>query len=545
MNKFKFIIPSFNNSDWVEYNISSILNQTYQNYEVLYIDDGSEDNTYEKVLNIVENDSRWNVLKRIENKGATYNYFFGEVQDYLSNDNDIIIHLDGDDWLFNDDVLLNLNNFYINTDVWMTYGKFYCYSGSEEVTEAYPQNTPYHDFVLNNKLFRTDLWKASHMRTYRTFLYKKFDTQDLFSKIDNRLFWHASDLAFQFSYLEMCPKEKVGVVDFPTYVYNQTPKNQERTREREHINNGIYENEIRNKRKYKEGLSGIKLPQINVVGDFRERNNIPKSFSYVYNLQDGEFDATLIQDMDCVKYINGDIKIHRGKIIADIHEPPHLFQHQQVYDLVYNNYHMFDLILTYDDRLLTLPNARFRNGGGEVVLNKNIHKLEYPNLADDSLHQVYKKINLISFITSNKTFTEGHRFRVSCVDRINREKLNIPVFGVGYKEIKGKIEALKDYAYSIAIENGDYKNYFTEKILDCFLTGTIPVYKGCKNIGDYFDIDGIITFNTEDELISAVSDLDMEFFNSRSQSILNNFELAKKYIYSNDILFEKYLKDII
>ena len=70
-----------------------------------------------------------------------------------------------------------------------------------------------------------------------------------FSKIDNKLFWHASDLAFQFSYMEMCHKDKIGVLNFPSYVYNQYPKNQERTKQRESADNSIYENEIRNKRK--------------------------------------------------------------------------------------------------------------------------------------------------------------------------------------------------------------------------------------------------------------------------------------------------------
>ena len=36
-NLFKIIVPSFNNEDWVEYNIDSILNQTYDNYKVLYV----------------------------------------------------------------------------------------------------------------------------------------------------------------------------------------------------------------------------------------------------------------------------------------------------------------------------------------------------------------------------------------------------------------------------------------------------------------------------------------------------------------------------
>ena len=44
-NKFKIVIPSYNNEKWVEYNTASIISQTYKNYDVLYINDKSTDNT--------------------------------------------------------------------------------------------------------------------------------------------------------------------------------------------------------------------------------------------------------------------------------------------------------------------------------------------------------------------------------------------------------------------------------------------------------------------------------------------------------------------
>ena len=52
-NKFKIVIPSYNNEQWVEPNMASILNQTYTNYDVLYINDASTDNTINKVNEIV------------------------------------------------------------------------------------------------------------------------------------------------------------------------------------------------------------------------------------------------------------------------------------------------------------------------------------------------------------------------------------------------------------------------------------------------------------------------------------------------------------
>ncbi len=51
-NKFKIVIPSYNNEKWVEYNTASIISQTYKNYDVLYINDKSTDNTPNLIENI-------------------------------------------------------------------------------------------------------------------------------------------------------------------------------------------------------------------------------------------------------------------------------------------------------------------------------------------------------------------------------------------------------------------------------------------------------------------------------------------------------------
>lgn len=543
-NRFIIITPSYNNEDWVEYNIASILNQSYTNFKVLYIDDCSTDNTYEKVKSITQHDNRFKVIRNEKNLGAAYNYV--EYIDLVSDDDDdILVHLDGDDWLFDENVLYNLNKLYEDHDYWMTYGRFVCYDGSDRLIESTVYGVPHSDFVHDNKLYRIDMFKASHLRTYRAFLFKKIDKQDLKSSITGEYYWHAIDVAWACPCLEMCPKSKVCVPDFFTCVYNMTPKNQIRSQERQAPENHKFEVEIRNKKKYKEGLSGEKLPQVNVFGEFRERNTIPKTFSYVYNQLDGEFDITLLQDSEIIRYINGEIPIVRGKIVADIHEPRHLLNHSEVYEAVLKNYNKFDRILTYDTQLLKLPNSLFRNGGYEVVLNKNVHAQTYPTLSDESLYNLYDKSKSISFITSNKTITDGHRFRVSCVNTLRANGVDVDIRGVGYQEIVGKIEALRDYRFSIAVENGVSDNYFTEKILDCFLTGTVPIYKGCKNVGEFFNDKGIITFNNEIELVDIILSIGEKDYESRLPYIKENFEIAKKYAYNNDEYFDKFLKKLL
>lgn len=545
-NKFKIIIASYNNEDWVEYNIASVLNQTYDNYHVYYVDDCSTDKTNEIVRSLVDGNEKFTIIRNEENLGSSGDTIYNYVRFYETlEDDDICVHMCGDDWLIDEHVLYKLNQFYNEKDVWMSYGEFYAYDGSDQVIKANPQNTHHPDFVHKFKLYRRDVWRSGHLLTLRGFLAKAMDLNDIKSTRDGKWYYHAPDLAITYPCLEMCPKEKIGVVDFPTYVWNASEQCQVRTKERESADNAWQEIEIRNRKHYKEGLTGEKLPQVNAFGGSRENNSMPTEFSYVYDITDGEFDATLFADTTILDYLSGKVEVARGKVIADIHEPPYLFTQQQVYDEVYKNYQRFDRILTYDERLLTLPNAVFRNGGYECVLNKSVHTREYPTLADTSLFQIYQKEKRLSIITSNKTFTDGHKFRVSCVEALKASQLPVDVYGVGYNPIPAKIEGLKDYRYSIAIENGVHQNYFTEKILDCFLTGTIPIYKGCPNIGDFFNIDGIITFDTQGELLDKVAYLQNNDYIVNLDVVQDNFNRALSYQYDNDALYKKFIQNLI
>ena len=57
---------------------------------------------------------------------------------------------------------------------------------------------------------------------------------------------------------------------------------------------------------------------------------------------------------------------------------------------------------------------------------------------------------------------------------------------LGYIHRTLKHHSILEYEYSIAIENSSQSNYFSEKIIDCMLLWTIPLYWGCPNISDYF-----------------------------------------------------------
>ena len=101
----------------------------------------------------------------------------------------------------------------------------------------------------------------------------------------------------------------------------------------------------------------------------------------------------------------------------------------------------------------------------------------------------------------------------------------------------------QDYHFSIAMENGTMENYFTEKILDCMLAGTIPIYHGCTNIGDYFNLDGIITFNTKEELVNILLNINETTYKKRKDAIKENYQKALYWYEDNNKFYDKYLKE--
>ena len=139
---------------------------------------------------------------------------------------------------------------------------------------------------------------------------------------------------------------------------------------------------------------------------------------------------------------------------------------------------------------------------------------------------------MISFITSNKNFTEGHKKRLEWVEMLGDQ---VDIYGRGFNEIDNKEQGLCDYMFSVVVENGFYESYFTEKILDCFATGTIPVYMGSPDICNYFNCDGIIKLSEE-------FDISEEIYYNKIDAITENFKKVKQYEILEDFIYLNYLR---
>jgi hypothetical protein len=93
--------------------------------------------------------------------------------------------------------------------------------------------------------------------------------------------------------------------------------------------------------------------------------------------------------------------------------------------------------------------------------------------------------------------------------------------------------------YGVVIENFSHRGYFSEKLIDCFLLKTIPMYWGCSNIHDYFLESGFFKFGNVDDLIYISNMLTPEVYESKRDVIEYNYQLALNYVDNEQRIVDK------
>jgi glycosyltransferase involved in cell wall biosynthesis len=108
--KIGIIIPNYNYEHTIEKCLTSILNQTYTNYEIIFVDDMSTDNSVEIVRQLRNKYLKKHIeivqLKQKRLNGGARN----EAYLHLSDDVDYVYYVDSDDWLYDENALEEINN---------------------------------------------------------------------------------------------------------------------------------------------------------------------------------------------------------------------------------------------------------------------------------------------------------------------------------------------------------------------------------------------------------------------------------------------------
>ena len=103
--KYSLIVPVYNVEEYLPRCLDSIRSQSYTNFEVICINDGSTDSSQKILESYVQNDSRIKLINQ-ENKGL------GEARNVglLYATGDYVWFIDSDDWLPDSDALLKIND---------------------------------------------------------------------------------------------------------------------------------------------------------------------------------------------------------------------------------------------------------------------------------------------------------------------------------------------------------------------------------------------------------------------------------------------------
>lgn len=211
--KFVIVIPSYKNEKWTEKNLISVFSQEQKNYRTIFVDDCSPDKTFDIAQKVTADHKQEDNITLIRNpsrKGALEN-LYNSI--HSCDDNEIIITLDGDDWLSNNKVITKLTEVYSDPNVWMTYGQYQSYPDNGK---GCSQQIP--DHIIKHNLFRQFRWCSSHLRTFYTWLFKKIEKEDFLDR-SGKFYPSAWDLSIMLPQLEMAGFHAKFIPDI-LYIYN-------------------------------------------------------------------------------------------------------------------------------------------------------------------------------------------------------------------------------------------------------------------------------------------------------------------------------------
>jgi len=213
------VVLTHNNQEYCIDNITSILDQAYENFRVIIINDNSTDKTEELILSFIKEHPRKNSITYIKNK-ERLNIMANHVAALaLCKDNEIVVHVDGDDHLSSPYALKRINAEYIKyPKTLLTYGSYVNLSTRER---GFSEQIPHH--VLTQNSIRNYKWVTSHIRTFRAWLFKQIKTPDLQYK--GKFVPCAADVTFMLPMIEMAGKN-ARYIHTVLGIYNdKTPQN--------------------------------------------------------------------------------------------------------------------------------------------------------------------------------------------------------------------------------------------------------------------------------------------------------------------------------
>lgn len=197
---FSILIAHYNNYDYFIDCYNSILHQTYQNFEIIVVDDFSTDDSYQKIIELTNNNPKVKIFQNSQNKGVG----FTKKRCIELASGDICGFVDPDDALVENALEKSMENHTDNNVA--TYSQFYLCDKSLNPTRIFQHSRS----VKNgNKKFFNVFLEANHFFTFKKIIYDKTTgiNQNLTSAVDQDL------------YLKLYDKGSFKFINTPLYYY--------------------------------------------------------------------------------------------------------------------------------------------------------------------------------------------------------------------------------------------------------------------------------------------------------------------------------------
>lgn len=218
-NGFLVVIPFYNVGHLLRACVDSVLDQSYGRYEVVLIDDASDDPETIELANVLARDHRVRLVRNKINVGPLNNQI--EALKSCVNPNTIAVFLDGDDRLAHPGVLSFLNAAYHATGCWLSYGQW---QSIQTGRHGYARPIMAHESIVD--IYRNgSLVFPIHPRTHRVgILHRLLELDPLLTCLRNRdgkIFRRATDLAYMRAMMQLAGASRCQYLPEVIYFYNE------------------------------------------------------------------------------------------------------------------------------------------------------------------------------------------------------------------------------------------------------------------------------------------------------------------------------------